>query len=246
MPKKNTQIWYLFHSGFAVQTENCFLVFDYYNNHPTENPPGLKTGVVNPEELTNEKVLVFSSHSHHDHFNPVIFNWRDNIQNIKYILSNDIKTEQAKEDTIFVCKGQNLTLDSVKISVFGSTDRGVSFLVKVDGINIFHSGDLNWWHWENDSEKVQKQEEEDYKKEIGLLKGKKIDIAFIPVDPRLKDFYYLSAEYFIKTIRPSMVFPMHFGTHYSVVKKLKENPVLKDCRSVIANITHRGQKFVYL
>ena len=42
---------------------------------------------------------------------------------------------------------KNLSLKGVKIKAFGSTDIGISFLVSVDGVDIFHAGDLNWWHW---------------------------------------------------------------------------------------------------
>ena len=31
-----------------------------------------------------------------------------------------------------------------------STDEGVAFLVEVNGVVIYHAGDLNWWHWDEE------------------------------------------------------------------------------------------------
>ena len=58
---------------------------------------------------------------------------------------------------------------------------GIAFLVRCDGITLFHAGDLNWWHWEG--------EPDGENREMGALQaadqagGRKIDLAFIPVDP---------------------------------------------------------------
>ncbi|MEI3154718.1 MAG: hypothetical protein V8S95_06185 [Odoribacter sp.] len=39
----------------------------------------------------------------------------------------------------------------MRIKAFGSTDIGISFLIDIDNIRIFHAGDLNNWHWEEES-----------------------------------------------------------------------------------------------
>ena len=33
----------------------------------------------------------------------------------------------------------------------GSTDEGVSFCVDFAGVTLFHAGDLNLWHWRDES-----------------------------------------------------------------------------------------------
>ena len=46
---------------------------------------------------------------------------------------------------------ENLPGD-IKVKAYGSTDAGVSFLVTTSGgRKIFHAGDLNDWHWQDDS-----------------------------------------------------------------------------------------------
>jgi L-ascorbate metabolism protein UlaG (beta-lactamase superfamily) len=47
------KIEYIFHSGFTVETDNYFLVFDYYK------------GKINLRE--DKRTVVFSSHNHGDH-----------------------------------------------------------------------------------------------------------------------------------------------------------------------------------
>ncbi len=54
------KITYINHSGFLIETKDCYYIFDYYKG---ELPL-----------LDKEKeVIVFCSHFHKDHFNPVNF-----------------------------------------------------------------------------------------------------------------------------------------------------------------------------
>ncbi|WHH61075.1 MBL fold metallo-hydrolase [Petroclostridium sp. X23] len=241
---KEARIWYLFNSGFAVETQKYFIIFDYYMDTPARQPRTMDTGVICPEEIPNKKVLVFSSHSHSDHFNPIILNWRSKIKDIKYILSSDISAPTAG-DTVFVSPGNHYDVDDIGIDVFDSTDIGVSFFVHIDGITIFHSGDLNWWHWKGENEKYNKDMASAYKKQINMLKGKHIDIVFIPVDPRLEEFYTLGLDYFMTTVGAQRVFPMHFGNNYAMFEALKRDIASKEYISKVVDITHRGQSFTY-
>lgn len=50
---------YIFHSGFALETAACLLVFDYWMD-PSEVIPRLMG--------RGKPVYVFSSHFHEDHF----------------------------------------------------------------------------------------------------------------------------------------------------------------------------------
>ena len=72
---------YIFHSGFVLETEHSILIFDYWLD-----PSGVIGGVLKKDK----PLYVFSSHFHEDHFNSVIFEWRKQHENIKYILSKDI------------------------------------------------------------------------------------------------------------------------------------------------------------
>lgn len=225
MENMNIQIQYLFNSGFSIETQNYQLIFDYYKGSL---------------ELGNKSIIVFSSHGHPDHYNPKVLKWRDESKNIKYIFSDDITIKEPDKSMHFVSADEEIEVDNIKIRTLGSTDIGVSFLIDVDGVNIFHAGDLNWWYWWDDTPEEIRTMEEAFKKEINKLHGEKIDIAFFPVDPRLKHNYSLGGEYFIKEINPSVFIPMHFGEDYKAIKSFAEK--VKGYSSEVIEITAKGQK----
>lgn len=57
------KVYYLNHSGFAVETDTKVLIFDYYKD-PEKVLPRLQAG--------EKPFWFFVSHSHADHFNPYI------------------------------------------------------------------------------------------------------------------------------------------------------------------------------
>lgn len=215
--KKNIDIFHLFHSGVAVDNGNKVFVFDYYR----DNFDG-KLDKIIPDIKEKEGVYVFVSHQHFDHYNKKIFDWKQYNDNINYILSDDIVRTENYSNIIYVKKDQKLEIDDIKIKTLGSTDAGVSFLVITRGISMFHAGDLNWWHWESFSERKLKKEEQDFKNEIKKLKDKKVNIAFIPVDPRLGEYYYLAGKYFATEIKPDYIVPIHFSDQYLITEKFKK------------------------
>lgn len=241
---KNTlKVIYLYNSGFYVETENHILIFDYYLDTPSLSVKGLEHGVVNFHDLkdTNKKIFVFATHSHFDHFNPVIFTWEKNIKNITYVLSSDIKTSHNGDNINFIAPYDSLKLDDITINAFGSTDLGSSFLINVDNVNIFHSGDLNWWDWFDESREYNLEMEKNFKNEIHKIKKHNVDITFFPVDPRLKDKFYLGGEYFINNLHPKYFIPMHFGENFEITKLFSSRILHLDTN--IIEIRHRGETF---
>lgn len=241
------KVYHLFHSGVAVKTRDTLLIFDYYKDRTREDKRKLANGVVSKKDLMQkDSVYVFVSHSHGDHFNPVIFKWKEINKNIKYILSSDIKISKKTLDDnekIFISKDKVKQVDKLTINTFGSTDKGVSYLVNFEDMKIFHAGDLNWWKWKNISAEKQKIEEKDFKFEVDKLNGEEIDIAFIPVDPRLEDNYYLAGEYFIKTIKPELLVPIHFNNNYNITEKFAER--MEKYTTETAVIDKKGDVFTY-
>lgn len=220
MDKLNVTVEHIFHSGFTVETENFYLIFDYYKGDIS---------------LKNKKTIVFSTHSHGDHFNPLILGWKDMKENISYILSSDIDVEKKDEKIHIMEPYEELELNNIKIKTFGSTDMGVSFLVNVDNINIFHAGDLNWWYWEEDTKKEKVDMEKAFKEEISKIKDFNVDIAFFPVDPRLGNAFSLGGEYFIKEVNPKYFIPMHFGDKFNTTKEFIHKMKGSTCEFVELN-----------
>ncbi|PKM50870.1 MAG: hydrolase [Firmicutes bacterium HGW-Firmicutes-7] len=241
---KNIKIWYLYNSGFAVKINEKLLIFDYYNDIPYDLDENLNSGVIRPDDLKDLDVYVFVTHKHHDHYNKVIYSWEQlNIaHSITYLLSNDIK-DALCNNVHFFESHQDCLIDDLRILTLKSNDEGISFYVQVNDVNLFHSGDLNWWCWEDESDEWKEGIEQTYKSEIGRLKNLPLDIAFIPVDPRLKFNYYLSLKYFIDKIMPEhcTVIPMHFGDQYSIFNQLSTDGYLENKN--ILSISKRGQMF---
>ena len=83
-------------------------------------------------------------------------------------------------------ENEKRNVEGVCIRTLHSTDEGVAFFVSAGGRTIYHAGDLNWWHWEEESADYNLAMEKDYKREIEKMKGQKVDVAFVPVDPQAR------------------------------------------------------------
>ena len=228
------KITYLDHSGFAVDLGDKLLIFDYYRG---ELPAG----------TSDRKLYVFSSHAHYDHFQKKIFTWsRD--RDVTYILSKDIRKNAAAknapgEGVYYLAPRQELTLDGLSVRTLRSTDAGVAFLVETEGKTIYHAGDLNWWHWEEESRVYNEMMKRNYRYEISKIEGQAIDVAFVPLDPRQEEQYYWGMDYFMKHTDTKVVFPMHMWGHYEVWERLMENPEASSYRDKVMRITKAPQEF---
>jgi len=143
-------------------------------------------------------------------------------ENIKYILSDDIRIYKHK-NFYFTKEDDSFELDNLKISTFGSTDLGSSFYINTENKNIFHSGDLHFWHWEDDTPEEEKSMYDAYIFQLERIKKlDRIDIAFVPVDPRLGVNTLEGVELFYKILKPKIIIPMHFSDDYSQMKNFIE------------------------
>ena len=215
------KLTYLFHSGFALETDTCIQVFDYWMD-PARVMPGL---------LESDKSLyVLASHFHEDHFSSRIFTWKEQKSDVTYILSKDILKHRraSKEDAnVWLAKGGVWQDRCIRVTATGSTDSGVSWIVEVEGKRIFHAGDLNNWyarfltddyrggliHSEEFGMDIDPAKEE--KQYLGELKDiRKIcdsfDLAMFPVDGRIGNGYTRGARQFIERFRVGLFVPMHF------------------------------------
>ena len=66
--KKTIDVHYLGHSGFAVDTGVTMMVFDYW-----ETTCKILRPIINQKD---RKVIFFSSHKHHDHYDDVIEDYK--------------------------------------------------------------------------------------------------------------------------------------------------------------------------
>ena len=204
--EKQVKITYHYNSGFSVRVGSNLLVFDYWEGEGGRLP---EAGKLNRNILSAyEHIYVFVSHAHPDHFSPVIYEWRENMP-ITYVVSSDMAIGTrgkriAPLDTIEFSK-------DLSVKAFTSTDLGVAFLVRAYGLNIFHAGDLNLWHWRQESSLREIEAAENaFYEACAPLKGEEIDVALFPVDPRQGMMYDAGANHFILTQKPRVFIPMHW------------------------------------
>jgi L-ascorbate metabolism protein UlaG (beta-lactamase superfamily) len=207
------KVTYFGYSGFMVETQQAYYLFDYIRG---QIPPLAK----------DKPFYVFVSHSHTGHFSWEIFNPERMPAAQRYIVSRDVNKKLKKSmisENMPVCEarpGICIDLPGCRILPLRSTDVGVAFLVEEeDGATIYHAGDLNWWYGDEKTAFWNQNIEVNYKREIDRLKGKKIDVAFLPLDPKMGEAYWYGMEYFLRTVSPKAVFPMRFWKDYSVISR---------------------------
>ena len=204
------KVTYLDHSGILVEIKDRYCIFDYYKG---ELPP-----------LDKEKeVIVFCSHSHNDHYNPLIFDLL-NQRRMRYqaVLANDIIDENrlSKIKHSFVKPDECYQFDGgIQVETLLSNDSGVAFIVSTDEGMIYHGGDLNDWYWEGEPEEENRELRTIYHTEIGKIKGRHFDVAFVPLDPRLEEHYADGLLYFLENVDCDAVFPIHYWGEPAVIQR---------------------------
>ncbi|HWR30749.1 MAG TPA: MBL fold metallo-hydrolase [Negativicutes bacterium] len=237
MEKAHAKITFLAHSGFAVETARCFFLFDYC-------PSMVKKSIITDELLKGKKhVYVLVSHSHGDHYDPAILRWGKANPAITYILSSDIVFDRNAVAAQVLSAYEQWSDANIQVETFGSTDEGISFLVQVDGLSIFHAGDLNWWRWSGEPQADQEDATMRFKAEMAKMAGRKIDLAFFPVDRRLEENYCIGAEYFAALMQPKLLIPMHFGVDFAATKFFAARA--KQVSIPTVEITHEGQEILF-
>ena len=204
--EKTAAVTYFHHSGFTVEVVDTLLVFDYWRGEHGELSE--KAGLKDQDLEGYKRVLVFVSHDHEDHFDEVIYSWDHQRLPITYIISDDLPAGKRGKR---VKPGDELSVGDVNIRVFDSTDKGVSFYVTVYGLNVFHAGDLNLWHWREESTLREiAQAENAFYAAVAPLERLPVDVAMFPVDPRMGGFYDAGANYFVMAVKPRLFIPMHW------------------------------------
>jgi L-ascorbate metabolism protein UlaG (beta-lactamase superfamily) len=245
------RIYYLYNSGFALLYGDTALIIDYYLERPHGGRRGFIGGVVAEAELAAYKrVYVLSSHAHYDHFNPAVLGWQKAHPGVRYILSRDIEARVKAPDSThgvaFLGKGERYGDGYIAVRAYGSTDEGVSFHVLIGGLSVFHAGDLNCWHWpEESTEEESRRAIAEFEREMAEIAQNVVepDVAFFPVDPRMAADYDRGALYFARIVRPRLFVPMHFREETQAPAAFAEK--LKDTGVRVWAVRERGESIEY-
>ena len=137
----------------------------------------------------------------------------------------------------------------VRITAYGSTDRGISFLIESEGKTFFHAGDLNDWHWREDPETTAEKSArytEKYRLELARLSQDvpHLDLAMFPLDPRLGNDFGDGAQALVDAIETDVFAPMHFWEEYELLDVFAQRYRIPN-RTRMIRWTHRGQKELF-
>ena len=207
--------WWLGQHSFVVKTNSKVIYFDPYLSVSQKRltPPAL-----NEADITNADI-VFCSHNHSDHVDPTALNGIAKNSNSFFVGPTSVVKVydelNIKENRIYKTNcNEPLTIDNIKITSIPSAHEMfdydkttgypyVGFIVEVDGVCIYHSGDTCKYE--------------------GLetrLKEFNIDVAFLPINgrsaERLKrkcygNMTYQEAVDLAGAITPRLTIPAHYG-----------------------------------
>ena len=183
-------------------------------------------------------LYVFVSHRHEDHFSDRIFELARTRSRIVYILSDDIWENRVPLDiygkVFFMGPDEEESFahggGQLFVRTYQSTDEGVAFLIDAEGKRIYHAGDLNNWSWDDGDKAFNSAQTREYGRQLDRIAAAVKedshvpDLAFVPVDSRLGQFYDLGADAFMKKVGAAVLFPMHTFDGGEMFRKIRENP----------------------
>ena len=133
-------------------------------------------------------------------------------------------------------------IDGAEVTTFRSTDSGQGFLVKCDGLTLYHPGDHAWFA---------KEDEGLFKQEVDFIAERVtgVDIAFLPVtgcpSRWSKDNIVAGFRYSLEKLKPVQVYPMHAMQREYVLKEFAELVDVAKSGCQIVCSENRGDNYTY-
>ena len=241
-------LWYLGHCGWAIKTKNHLMIFDYWNRWRSADEPCLANGHIDPQEIADQNVAVFVTHDHADHFDSTIFAWEKPVENLEYIFGFQPERLPPSRPTgyhgqayTYVGPRQHQVIDGMEISTIRANDAGVGFLVKADGLTIYHAGDHAGWR---EGEKDGFTQEIDYL--TTLTEG--VDFAFVNITGchvQDKEALYEGNLYTVDKLSPKVLIPTHAIHSEYKYKEFAEQIAQEDVDTVVYAPQNKGDSFIY-
>ncbi len=172
---------------------------------------------------------VLGSHHHKDHLSPNVFGLCNRVQNKSYIVSKDIEHFSGFRwnpsssyrgfyvvpvDSVSVLGLSEVYKDrNIRITAYGSTDIGNSYVIEAGHYTVFFAGDLNAWTWRS---KNTLEEAETMKDRFCAILDEirfrydRFDVVLFPVDPRMGTDATEGARLFCHRFNVKYFIPMHF------------------------------------
>lgn len=196
-------VWYLGHAGWLVRTSEHFLIFDYTGPVVAGDP---RQGTLSGDLFGAERVLLFVSHAHGDHFSRSVLDLRDSVENLNVIMGWD---EPRAGPAVNPTPAEWTNVAGASVFTLHHAFDGIPegfFLIRSGGVTLYHSGDHGTWS---------EPPNETFRANIDKMAGavERIDIAFLSAFGRRGRSGALNPgdTYSIRTLGPKVTFPMHRG-----------------------------------
>jgi L-ascorbate metabolism protein UlaG (beta-lactamase superfamily) len=215
-------VWSLGHCGFAVKTRSRLLIFDYISLGMRPEKSSLANGFVNPEEIKDLEVVALVSHNHPDHFDPAILSWQSVVKNITYLFGWNARKGERSIDmpaprAVTTIKG----LEIYTVNDEHDTVPEVAYLVKVDGLSIYHSGDY-----------------------IGRIDRFRGDMDYLLNKAGAVDIAFIGKFKQAKSLLPSVVFPIHAWDREYMYGAFAREAAAKKLPSRVVCPENKGDRFM--
>jgi len=223
------RITYIVHSCFVIEDEEVVMVFDYpdFDALSCIDFP-LQEVDIKPYIDPKKRVLLFSSHSHPDHFNPKVKEIVREIRNSRFIFSDGVfdffpdYTKGIENKCHPMKPGDCIDIEGTKIEAMPSTDIGLSFFIEHKGIHLFFPGDLALWLWDGLDKDTKREISETFNGIIQEIKKKRTDILFVVAEPSLREIGWGGAVDAVKCVMPDLTIPIHLHQQLSWIYKFKQ------------------------
>jgi len=234
-------LWYLGHAGWAVKTRSRLLIFDYWESHEPPRNASLANGFIDAAEIAGQRTIVFVTHQHGDHYDPKIFHWADSIGNITYVFGWNVTTDRPVVRMLGL--RQTRQIDGVVVATINhefDNVAEVAFMVEVDGLVIYHSGDHGTV---TDDPNPVFIDNIDYLSSL----GKRIDIAFVSTFGRIGGGMVNAGDrYTIEKLSPKSLFPMHHGDNEDLYERFAHEIENDGVKTAVHYADGRGDCFTYV
>ena len=247
------QVIFIHHSCLLVEVDEKVLIFDYFAGDRGENYTF--SGKL-PTYEADTPIYFFVSHSHRDHYDMDVLRLAETYSNVHYIFSKDVRISpnflkkhgvdpDVRRKVTFVSPDKKYEVEDLTIRTFKSTDAGVAFHVSVQGVDLFHAGDLSDWRMEGVGDLINGRMTREYRHQIRKIAALPIHVAFVPMDPRLGEHQFDGLSYFLEQSRAAYVFQMHMWQNYEVIHTFKKRITNRENAERIMEIERENQVFFF-
>jgi hypothetical protein len=206
-----TRIVYIHHTCFILEAGERTLLFDY----PAPAYLPAEAARICASHLAGRRLTVFASHSHDDHFDPQIVTATSGAADRQFVVADDVADlygDALPPGRITMEPEDRVDLDGLTVTALESNDLGLAYLLEMDGLTVYFGGDMALWDWPGNTPAANRAVGMTWRRLLGRLEGKRLDVAFSNTDPRLPESLCGAPE-LLDRVRPRVFVPMHLGGH---------------------------------